>query len=109
MRVCSRPRAHITGGGITDNTPRSLPAGLAARIYLKSWNVPPVFELLRKLGNIPDDDWRRTFNLGIGMILAVKKKDLAEAETTLRKIREKPIRIGEVIRHTRGRPRVEYV
>ena len=60
--------AHITGGGITDNTPRILPSGLGVRISLGSWPVLPVFELLRKLGRIPEQDWRRTFNLGIGMI-----------------------------------------
>ncbi|HLK19116.1 MAG TPA: phosphoribosylformylglycinamidine cyclo-ligase, partial [Bryobacteraceae bacterium] len=58
--------AHITGGGITDNTPRILPKGLGVRIKLGSWPVLPVFELLRKLGRIPEQDWRRTFNLGIG-------------------------------------------
>jgi phosphoribosylformylglycinamidine cyclo-ligase len=100
--------AHITGGGITDNTPRSIPIGLAARIDIGTWKVLPIFELLRKLGNIPDDDWRRTFNVGIGMILIVKQRDLSSAETILRKLREKPVRIGEVILHKRGRPRVEY-
>src|SRR5450631_1984410 len=61
--------AHITGGGITDNTPRILPKGLGVRIDVGSWPVLPMFELLRKIGNIPEQDWRRTFNLGIGMIL----------------------------------------
>src|SRR5207237_10554061 len=62
--------AHITGGGITDNTPRMLPEGLAAAIDTRAWTIPPVFELMRSLGNIPDDDYPRTFNLGVGMILA---------------------------------------
>ncbi len=101
--------AHITGGGITDNTPRCLPTGLAARIDLDSWKVPPVFTMLREIGNIPLDDWRRTFNLGIGLILVVRSRDLARAEAILRKQRETPIRIGEVIVQRRGRPRVEYV
>ena len=63
--------AHITGGGITENTPRILPKGLGVHIQADSWPVLPVFELLRKIGRIPEDDWRRTFNLGIGMILVV--------------------------------------
>src|SRR6185295_18063732 len=69
--------AHITGGGITDNTPRILPKGLGVRVDPDSWPVLPIFNLLRELGGIPEDDWRRTFNLGIGMILVVGKKNVA--------------------------------
>ncbi len=76
--------AHITGGGITDNTPRMLPAGLAVEIDTGAWKIPPVFELLRSLGNIPEDDYRRTFNLGIGMILAVSAAKAARGETPAR-------------------------
>ena len=65
-----RGAAHITGGGLTDNTPRMLPEGLAAEIDLGAWIIPRYFELLRRLGNLPEDDYRRTFNLGLGMILA---------------------------------------
>src|SRR4029079_8976757 len=71
--------AHITGGGITDNTPRVLPKGLGARVHPASWPVLPIFELMRKIGGIPDDDYRRTFNLGIGMVLIVGKRDLDKA------------------------------
>ncbi|HTS75427.1 MAG TPA: phosphoribosylformylglycinamidine cyclo-ligase [Bryobacteraceae bacterium] len=86
--------AHITGGGITENTPRILPKGLGARIDRGSWPVLPIFELLRKLGDIPEDDWRRTFNLGIGMIVVISPKD----EPKLKMLREPWYRIGEVIR-----------
>ncbi|MEJ7608097.1 MAG: phosphoribosylformylglycinamidine cyclo-ligase [Bryobacteraceae bacterium] len=88
--------AHITGGGITDNTPRMLPEGLGAQIALDSWPVLPVFEYLRKIGNIPDDDYRRSFNLGIGMIFAIGKKDADEAEAILTKLGEVPYRVGRV-------------
>lgn len=103
-----RAAAHVTGGGITENTPRVLPKLLAARIDVHAWAVPPVFEYLRQLGNIPVDDWRRTFNLGIGMILVVGEKDASAAEAALRKLREKPIRIGAVVAQKRGGARVEY-
>ena len=73
--------AHITGGGITENTPRMLPDGLAAEIDWGSWPVLPIFEFLRKLGNIPDDDYRRSFNLGLGMIFAVGRKKLSRSGT----------------------------
>ncbi len=90
--------AHITGGGITDNTPRILPKGLGVRIDVGSWPVLPMFQLLRKIGNIPEQDWRRTFNLGIGMILVVSKRDLQDATKMLKKLRERWYQIGEVVR-----------
>ena len=98
--------AHITGGGITDNTPRILPRGLGARIDVGSWPVLPVFELLRKIGDIPEADWRRTFNLGIGMIFVVAEKDLKKACKILDKMNERWYDIG-VVMNARG-PRVVY-
>jgi phosphoribosylformylglycinamidine cyclo-ligase len=89
--------AHITGGGITDNTPRMLPEGLAAEIKLGSWPVLPIFERLRAIGNIPDDDYRRTFNLGIGMIVAVSKRNLAKAWSVLDRLEERSYEIGRVV------------
>jgi phosphoribosylformylglycinamidine cyclo-ligase len=103
-----RGAAHITGGGITDNTPRMLPEGLAAEIDTASWRVPPLFEVLRRIGNVPEDDYRRTLNLGVGMILAVPGRSVARAEAVLRKLGEEPFRIGSVLLHKRRRPRVEY-
>jgi phosphoribosylformylglycinamidine cyclo-ligase len=88
--------AHITGGGITDNTPRILPKGLGVTIETKSWPVLPVFELLRKIGDIPEADWRRTFNLGIGMIFVVSPGDLKKACKTLDKMKERWYNIGVV-------------
>ncbi|HWE50027.1 MAG TPA: phosphoribosylformylglycinamidine cyclo-ligase [Bryobacteraceae bacterium] len=100
--------AHITGGGITDNLPRALPKGLAASIDTGSWVVPPLFEILRSLGQVPDADWRRTFNLGVGMILVVAKKNADAAQRALRRAGEKPWVIGEVVTQSRGRGRVTY-
>jgi phosphoribosylformylglycinamidine cyclo-ligase len=100
--------AHITGGGITDNAPRMLPGDLAAAIDIASWPVPPIFRLLREIGNMPEDDWRRTLNLGIGMILAIGEKDAIRAERLLRKMGEPYHHIGHVVKARRGGPRVEY-
>jgi phosphoribosylformylglycinamidine cyclo-ligase len=100
--------AHITGGGITDNLPRVLPKGLAATIDTASWQVPPLFELLRAIGKVPEADWRRTFNLGVGMILAVSPRKADAAQRALRRAGEKPWVIGEVTAQRRGRGRVEY-
>jgi phosphoribosylformylglycinamidine cyclo-ligase len=100
--------AHITGGGITDNTPRMLPKEFGVAIDTGSWRIPPLFEVLRRIGNIPDDDYRRTLNLGVGMILAVAARGIARAEAVLGKLGEPSFAIGEVVVRKRGRPRVEY-
>ena len=97
--------AHITGGGITDNLPRVLPKGLTAVIDTGSWQVPPLFELLRHIGNVPEDDWRRTFNLGVGMIFVVPAK---KADKALRTLKNQAWVIGEIAAQRRGKGRVEY-
>jgi phosphoribosylformylglycinamidine cyclo-ligase len=103
-----RGAAHITGGGITDNTPRMLPESMTAEIDTAAWRIPPIFEVLRRTGNIPLDDYRRTFNLGVGMIFAVPARGAGRAETLLGRMGETPFRIGAVVGRKRGRPRVEY-
>lgn len=99
--------AHITGGGITDNLPRVLPSGLAAEIDTNSWSVPRVFTLLKELGQMPDDDWRRTLNCGIGMICVVAAKDQGAVLKVLKSIRQKNHIIGRVIK--KAAPRVNYL
>ncbi|XP_057964136.1 phosphoribosylformylglycinamidine cyclo-ligase, chloroplastic [Malania oleifera] len=66
--------AHITGGGFTDNIPRVFPSGLGAVIYKDSWAVPPVFKWIQEVGSVEDSEMRRTFNMGIGMVLVVSKE-----------------------------------
>jgi phosphoribosylformylglycinamidine cyclo-ligase len=100
--------AHITGGGITDNTPRILPDGLAVEVHASAWPVPPIFQLLQRLGNIPDDDLRRTFNLGIGMVLVVSQRNVARVRRVLARLNETCYEIGSVV-PLRGRARVTYV
>ena len=100
--------AHITGGGITDNTPRVLPKGLAASIDPASWPVPPIFELLRHIGDVPLEDYRRTFNLGIGMILVVGETSVTAARRILKRLGETSFVIGAIVPQRRGRSRVEY-
>jgi phosphoribosylformylglycinamidine cyclo-ligase len=100
--------AHITGGGITENTPRMLAKGLAVEINSDAWTVPPVFELMRRIGDVPMDDWRRTFNLGIGMILAVSARNATRAESALKRAKEDFVRIGTVVTARKSGPRVIY-
>jgi phosphoribosylformylglycinamidine cyclo-ligase len=76
--------AHITGGGITDNLPRILPEGTQALIDRSAWQVPAIFRWLQRTGDVPDDDMMRTFNMGIGLIVAV---DRAAAASVLQRIR----------------------
>ena len=89
--------AHITGGGLTDNIPRILPEGTAVRIERGSWPIPPLFELLRKLGNVSDAEMYRTFNMGVGMVIVCAPADAKEIETHLRERGEECYRIGNVV------------
>jgi phosphoribosylformylglycinamidine cyclo-ligase len=72
-----RGMAHITGGGLTENTPRMLPDGVTAEIDTASWSVPPLFTWLQRGGGIADDEMRRAFNMGVGLVLAVREADAA--------------------------------
>ncbi len=88
--------AHITGGGITENLPRVLPEGLGARVDLDAWTLPPVFDWLAETGGIADAEMLKTFNSGIGMILAVAA-DRAEAlQAVLVEQGETVVRLGTV-------------
>ena len=95
--------AHITGGGITGNLPRIFPEGLAARVDVSKWTIPAIFERLREIGNIDLTDYRRTFNLGIGMILVVSKRNIAKTRATLAVLGEPCSYIGDVV-ESRGQP-----
>ena len=68
--------SHITGGGIVGNTRRILPDGLALKINWKSWNFQLIFKLIQETGNVPDEEMRSVFNLGIGLVAIVPKKEV---------------------------------
>jgi phosphoribosylformylglycinamidine cyclo-ligase len=101
--------AHITGGGLTDNVPRILPEGCAVEIDTNAWPKQPIFELLQRLGNIPQDDFRRTFNLGIGMVFVVAAGKIGFVSQILKKLREPCHQIGRVVAKTRRQPKVQYL
>ncbi|HXV80678.1 MAG TPA: phosphoribosylformylglycinamidine cyclo-ligase [Candidatus Binatia bacterium] len=88
--------AHITGGGIPGNLPRILPEGRRAWIHRGSWPVPPVFDLIRKIGRVSRDEMDRTFNNGLGLILVVGKRDANGVASMLKKMRERYFIIGEI-------------
>ncbi len=93
--------AHITGGGITDNLPRVLPKGMAAAVQMGTWPVLPVFAHLQNIGNVPQDEMLRTFNMGIGMVLVVPAKKYKRVETLIEKCGEKSYLIGRIVRGDR--------
>jgi len=98
---CVSAMAHITGGGITENLPRVLPRGTAAVIEIGSWTVLPIFEHLQKLGNVPQEEMLRTFNMGLGMLLVVPSKKFKKAQTVLEKIGEKAYTVGRIVKGDR--------
>jgi phosphoribosylformylglycinamidine cyclo-ligase len=89
--------AHITGGGLTDNIPRILPESTAVKIAKESWNIPPLFDLLRRLGNVSEIEMYRTFNMGIGMVIVCSIDDAEAIKAHLRAQRETYYEIGSVI------------
>ena len=98
---CVSAMAHITGGGITENLPRVLPRGVAAVIDIGSWQVPPIFEHLQQLGNVPQEEMLRTFNMGLGMLLVVPSKKFKKAQTVLERAGEKAFTVGRIVKGDR--------
>ncbi len=99
--------AHITGGGIPGNLPRIFNKKLTAVIQDGSWPVPPVFELIRKLGRVPVADMRKTFNMGVGYVIVVEGKSASSAVTLLNKYGYPAYLIGTIEKG--GRERIRYV
>jgi phosphoribosylformylglycinamidine cyclo-ligase len=89
--------SHITGGGIVGNTKRILPEGLKLSIEWDSWERPAIFKLIKRTGNVPEDDMQATFNLGIGMIAVVSEDALKEIEKIVDGLGEDTIQIGKVV------------
>ena len=85
--------AHITGGGFEGNVPRCLPKGVAARINLDAWDVPPIFRLLQERGRVEEAEMYRVFNMGIGMVLVVAPDALATVQAAVPEARV----VGEVV------------
>jgi phosphoribosylformylglycinamidine cyclo-ligase len=94
--------AHITGGGITGNLPRVLPQGRHAVIERASWPVPPVFRLIQKIGAVAQPEMDATFNMGLGMILVVAKKDADRVAGAFRRLQERCFVIGEIRHGSKG-------
>ncbi|MEW6001910.1 MAG: phosphoribosylformylglycinamidine cyclo-ligase [Nitrospirota bacterium] len=98
--------AHITGGGIPGNLPRILPEGTSAVIRRDSWTAPPIFSLIRRTGNVPDKEMKKTFNMGIGFIIVLPEIESKNVISFLNKTGYKAFIIGNIEKGERG---VRYV
>jgi phosphoribosylformylglycinamidine cyclo-ligase len=94
--------AHITGGGLTENIPRVLPAGLTAEIQKNNWDIPPLFKWLQAQGNISDDEMHKTFNCGIGMVVIVDKAYALQASQLLTSHGEQVFNLGQIRKQNSG-------
>jgi phosphoribosylformylglycinamidine cyclo-ligase len=88
--------AHITGGGLIENPPRVIAEGLSAKFDWNSWAQPPVFEWLQKEGGVADEEMRRTFNCGVGLVLIVAPKDVEPVLAALLNAGEDAFVCGEL-------------
>jgi phosphoribosylformylglycinamidine cyclo-ligase len=103
--VTVKAMAHVTGGGITENLPRVLPAGRRARITVSAWPVPAIFPAIQRAASVDDAEMRRTFNMGLGFLLVVAADDVAAATQRLQAAGERVFDVGEIVA---GDPGVEY-
>ena len=94
--------SHITGGGFYENIPRMLKDGLSAKIKKSSIPVLPVFDVIQRVGNISEHDMFNTFNMGVGMVLAVDKSDVQKTLGILKANGEDAVILGEVVKGDEG-------
>ena len=97
-KVKIKSLAHITGGGFYENIPRVVPKDKSILIYKELWEIPGIFKVIQKRAGISDREMCRTFNMGIGMVLVVSKKDVKKAHEVLKKFRLESWTIGEIIK-----------
>jgi phosphoribosylformylglycinamidine cyclo-ligase len=100
--------AHITGGGLTENLPRILPANCRARIRIGSWPVPPIFAVLQKRGGVAEEEMYRVFNMGIGLALVVGPEHANGILAKAPKLGEQAYRIGDIMAAGASKAQVDY-
>ena len=94
--------SHITGGGFYENIPRMLTEGLSAKVNKEAIPVLPIFKLMQRVGNISEHDMFNTFNMGVGMVVAVSKDEAEKALEVLKANGEDAVVLGEVIEGSEG-------
>ena len=100
--------ANITGGGITENIPRILPNGVKACIDRKNIKLPKIFEIIKQIGNVDDNEMFKVFNCGIGMVIVVDKKKSEKTINNLKRLKFSPVIVGSILK-SKGKPKVEYI
>jgi phosphoribosylformylglycinamidine cyclo-ligase len=105
-KVKIRAMAHITGGGFPDNVPRVLPDTMDAIFDRSTWEIPPVFQFIQKAGKVNREEMYRVFNMGIGMVIVVRRQDVLPALSILRKTGSKPTVVGWI---TKGNRKVRLI
>lgn len=101
--------AHITGGGMTENLPRVFPKGVRARITRSTWSVPPIFDVMSRLGQVDREEMYRVFNMGIGLVLVVPPDSVSGVLARTTALGDRGWLIGEIVSSTGREPEVEYV
>ena len=99
--------SHITGGGLTENLPRSIPKNLSVKIYKESWDLPKEFKWLKDNGNITEEDMYRIFNCGIGMVLIVNSEDVSSIQSIINDHGYKNFEIGSVGKNAKSQ--ISYI
>ena len=94
--------SHITGGGFYENIPRMLPEGVTARIEKDSYEIPPIFKLLAKTGNIEEQMMYNTYNMGLGMVIAIDKADVDKTMEAIRATGDTPYVVGSIVEGEKG-------
>jgi len=101
--------AHITGGGLTENLPRILPKGCRVRVHRGAWPVLPIFQVLRTMGKVDEEELYRVFNMGIGLALVVSANHVEKLIARAAELGDHGYRIGEIVASDPDGKRVEYV
>ncbi len=89
--------AHVTGGGLLENIPLTLPENVSVEIEKGTWDELPVFGLMQKLGNVKETEMFRTFNMGVGMVIVCAEIDVQKIKSHIEKLGEKCFEIGKVV------------
>lgn len=102
---------HVTGGGLPGNLPRVLPDGLGAEVTVADIPAPPIFELVRRAGDVAEDEMRRTFNMGIGLVVVAPPEDAGAIRNAVEAAGDRTFELGRVASapSARGEARVRYV
>jgi phosphoribosylformylglycinamidine cyclo-ligase len=100
---------HITGGGYIDNIPRILPRQCRAVILKDSWDIPPIFSIIKDIGNIDETEMYRVFNMGIGMMIVVPEKEASEVIERLGILGERAYTIGFIEKRETDQPSISFI